>query len=96
VSVALTPDGTSLYAANELAHHVSIIDTHTGTVTATVSLGGPGTDPFSAAATANAIYVAEQGANALAVIDPRTLKVLTTIPVGSSPYGGAASPTAGG
>jgi YVTN family beta-propeller protein len=52
-----------------------------------VSLGTEGSDPFSVAATATAVYVADQGANALAVIDPHTLKVLTTIPVGNSPYG---------
>jgi YVTN family beta-propeller protein len=61
-----------------------------------VSLGSDGTDPFSVEATANAIYVTDQGANAMTVIDPHTLKVLTTVPVGNSPYGVAADPTAGG
>jgi YVTN family beta-propeller protein len=61
-------------------------------VMSTVSLGTFGTDPFGVAAIANAVYVVEQGANALAVLHPRTLKVLATIPVGASPYGVAAEP----
>jgi YVTN family beta-propeller protein len=69
------------------ARNPAVLDTHAHQVTATVSLGSFGVDPFSVEATANAIYVADQGANALAVIDPRTLKVLTTIRVGNSPYG---------
>ena len=44
------------------------------------------------AATGHAIYVTNQGANTLAVIDPRTRHVVTTVTTGNSPYGVAVDP----
>jgi YVTN family beta-propeller protein len=52
-----------------------------------VPIGPAGTDPFSAQATSGAIYVANQGANTLSVIDPNTLHVVATVSTGNSPYG---------
>ena len=52
-----------------------------------VFLGPPGTDPFTAQATGHAIYVANQGASTLSVIDPNTLHVAATVPTANSPYG---------
>jgi YVTN family beta-propeller protein len=66
----LSPSGNNAYIADLGPGNLSVLDTHTHQVTTTVSLGTEGTDPFSVAATATAIYVADQGANALAVIDP--------------------------
>jgi YVTN family beta-propeller protein len=40
-SIALSPDGTTLYVANRLDDNVSVVDTAAGKVTATISLGGP-------------------------------------------------------
>ena len=38
-------------------------------------------------ATGDAVYVANQGANTLSVIDPSTFKATATIATGNSPYG---------
>ncbi|MGH3853856.1 MAG: hypothetical protein ACRDR6_10250 [Pseudonocardiaceae bacterium] len=48
--------------------------------------------PFNAAATRHALYVTDQGANTLSVIDPHTLNVVTTVSTGNSPYAVAALP----
>jgi YVTN family beta-propeller protein len=55
-------------------------------------VGPPQTDPFNIAVTPGAVYVTEQGAGTLTVINPNTLKVTATITVGNSPYGVAAEP----
>jgi YVTN family beta-propeller protein len=44
------------------------------------------------AVTSSAVYVTEQGAGTLTVIDPKTLKVVATVTVGNSPYGVAVGP----
>ena len=69
-----------------------MIDTSTHRVSATVSLGPYGTDPFNMAVASSAVYVTEQGAGTLTVIDPKTFKVVATVTVGTSPYGVAVSP----
>ena len=56
-------------------------------IRSTVSVGPYGTDPFTVRATADALYVANQGANTLSVIDPSTLTATATIATGDSPYG---------
>jgi YVTN family beta-propeller protein len=38
-------------------------------------------------ATGKAIYVANQGANTLSVIDPNTRRVVATVTTGNTPYG---------
>jgi YVTN family beta-propeller protein len=40
-SIALSPDGGTLYVANRLDDNISVIDTAAGKVTAAISLGGP-------------------------------------------------------
>ncbi|HZT30243.1 MAG TPA: hypothetical protein VFA33_10195 [Bryobacteraceae bacterium] len=40
-ALALSPDGTRLYVANRLDDNISVIDTSSRTVTATIGLGGP-------------------------------------------------------
>ena len=44
-------------------------------------------DPFTVRATGDALYVANQGASTLSVIDPSTLRTTATIATGRSPYG---------
>jgi YVTN family beta-propeller protein len=56
-------------------------------VRSTLSVGPSGTDPFTVRATSDALYVADQGANTLSVIDPGTFKTTATIATGNSPYG---------
>jgi len=63
---------------------VSVIDTATNTVTATVAVG---TGPFGAVVTpaGTLVYVANGGDNSVSVIDLKTLKEVTRIPVGQVP-----------
>ena len=42
--------------------------------------------------TSGAVYVTNQGAGTLTVIDPKTLKIVATVTLGNSPYGVAVSP----
>jgi YVTN family beta-propeller protein len=68
-----------------------VIDTRSHRVSATVSVGTPGTDPFNLAVTPSAVYVTEQGVPTLTVIDPKTQKVVANITVGNDAYGVAVS-----
>jgi YVTN family beta-propeller protein len=89
--VAVAPDGRTLYASSLGPGTVSVIDTHNSRVSATVSVGTPGTDPFNLAVTPSAVYVTEQGVPSLTVIDPTTQKVVANITVGNDAYGVAVS-----
>jgi YVTN family beta-propeller protein len=86
-SVAMSPDGDRAYVTGLGPGTVTVIDTGTHRVSATVSVGPYGTDPFTIRATADALYVANQGANTLSVIDPSTFRATATIAIGNSPYG---------
>ncbi|MFB6963203.1 hypothetical protein ACFCYB_41165 [Streptomyces sp. NPDC056309] len=68
-----------------------MIGTGSKHVSATIALGPPGTDPFNLEVTDHAIYVTNQGAGALTVIDSASLKVISTVTVGAQPYGVAVS-----
>jgi YVTN family beta-propeller protein len=61
-------------------------------VTNPIPVGTYGSDPFNTEATTRAVYVTQRGAGTLTVIDPKTLKVVATVPVGNSPYGVAVNP----
>jgi YVTN family beta-propeller protein len=86
-SVAMSPNGDRAYVTSLGPGRVTAIDTATHRVSSTVSVGPPGTDPFTVRAAGDAVYVANQGADTLSVIDPSTLKAKATIATGSSPYG---------
>jgi DNA-binding beta-propeller fold protein YncE len=58
---------------------LTAIHTRIDRVRSTVSLGSCGTDPFTARATADAVYVANQGTS--------TLRTTVTVPTGDSPHG---------
>jgi YVTN family beta-propeller protein len=90
--VALGPDGRSAYAAVLGPGNVSAIDTQTHRIWRTVNIGPPQTSPFNIAVTSRAIYVTDQGAGTLTVIDPTTLNVAATVTVGTSRYGVAVDP----
>jgi YVTN family beta-propeller protein len=97
-SVAMSPNGDHAYVTGLGPGRVTAIDTGTQRVSSTVSVGPPGTDPFTVRASGDAVYVANQGASTLSVIDASTFKATATIPTGNSPYGIAvvqAQPTNG-
>jgi YVTN family beta-propeller protein len=86
-SVAVSPNRKRAYLTALGPGTVRAIDTGTHRVASTVSVGPYGTDPFTVRATRDAIYVANQAANTLSVIDPNTFKATATIATGNSPYG---------
>lgn len=89
--VAVGPDGHVAYSTDLGPGNVSVIDTSSHRVSATIALGPPGTDPFNLEVTNEAIYVTNQGAGTLTVIDPASHKVVATVTLGDSPYGVAVS-----
>lgn len=80
------------YVANANDNTVSVIDTATNTVTATVPVGRA---PVSLALPpdGNSLYVVNDGANTVSVVDTATNTVVATVPVGSAPFGIAMSPS---
>jgi YVTN family beta-propeller protein len=89
--VAVTPDGKQAYVANHGSGNVSVIDTATNAVVATVRVGS---GPYGIAVTPDGkhAYVADNGSGNVDVIDTATNTVTATIPVGAGPYGLAVTP----
>ncbi len=83
--------GPFAYVANKGAGTVSVIDTSTNAVTATVTVGS---NPFGIAITPNGsyAYVANEGAGTVSVIDTSTNVVTATVTVGTQPTGVAITP----
>jgi YVTN family beta-propeller protein len=79
------------YVTNVGSSSVSVIDTTTKTVTATIPVG---TDPISAAVSpdGSTVYVANEGSNSVSVISAATNTVTATIAVGVVPDAVAVSP----
>jgi YVTN family beta-propeller protein len=71
------------YISNSGSNTVSVINTATNTVVATVSVG---TNPFGVAMTPDGsrVYVTNEGSNTVSVIDTATNTVTATVPVGDS------------
>ena len=91
--MAVTPDGSKVYVANEGANTVSVISTATNTV-----IGSPipvGNGPFGVAVTPDGskVYVTNEADNTVSVISTATNTVIgSPIPVGMSPFGVAVTP----
>lgn len=81
----------SNYGTNGTGNTVSVIDTATNTVTATVTVGhgpyGVGVTPDGAR-----VYVANQFSDTISVISTATNTVIATLAVGSRPFGVAVTP----
>src|SRR5436190_1852037 len=79
------------YVANLNSNNVSVIDTATNTVVATVAVGsfpfGVAVDPAGSRA-----YVTNNNSNNVSVIDTATNTVVATVAVGSFPFGVAVDP----
>src|SRR5271157_774445 len=67
------------YIANYKDNTVSVIDTSTNTVTATVNVG---ILPYGVAVTGAHLYVTNEGSNTVSVIDTLTNTITATINVG--------------
>ena len=79
------------YITNAGSGNVSVIDTATNTVVATV---GVGTSPYGVAVNlaGTFTYVANQGSNTVSVINTATNTVVANVGVGANPYGVAVNP----
>ena len=82
---------TAAYITNSGSNNVSIINTATNKVTATVPVGNT---PIGVAVSPDntKIYVANLGSNSVSVINTTTNAVTTSVNVGNSPVGVAATP----
>src|SRR5262249_789210 len=82
------------YITTSGSNTVSVIDTATDAVTATISVGH---SPLGVAVTQDGskVYVANTSDNAVSVITTATDRVTTTIPVGIQPRGVAVTPDGG-
>jgi YVTN family beta-propeller protein len=89
-AVALSPDGSLAYTANNASNSVSVIDTATNAVTATWPVAN---SPLALATSPDGtrLYVLTNVDSSMAVIDTATGSVLTSVPVGTSPYALAVS-----
>jgi RHS repeat-associated protein len=89
--IAVSPDGTKVYAAQPQANLVSVIDTSSNTIIANVPVGNL---PFGIAVLPNgsAVYVTNLTDHTVSVINSSTNSVVATIPISGFGYGVAASP----
>jgi YVTN family beta-propeller protein len=80
--VAVSPDGTRVYACNSQTHTISVMDVITRTVIATIPVGDY---PYGIAVSPDgtSAYVGSVMSNAVSVIDTVNLLVTKAIPVGS-------------
>jgi len=89
--VAMSPDGSRVYVSNVWGNSVSVIDTSTNEVVATV---GVGSAPSGVAVSPDGsrVYVTNGDDTSVSVIDTSTNEVVATVDVGSAPSGVAVSP----
>jgi YVTN family beta-propeller protein len=90
LALAVNPDGKHVYVANSGSNNVSVIDTTSNTVVATVPVLGPN----GVAVTPNGKYVYVTKSGTVSVIDMATTppSVVGAVRVGSNPYGVGVTP----
>jgi YVTN family beta-propeller protein len=90
LGVAVTPDGSNIYIANNNSPTfsrpgtVSVIDTATNTVIGSAIPVGISPDGVAVTPDGSKVYVSNGGSN-ISVINTATKMVMATIPVGASP-----------
>ena len=90
--VAFAPDGTTAYVANYDDDTVSVINTTTNTVDATITGLGDGPTGVAFSPDGTTAYVANWFDDTVSVINTTTNTVTSTITVGDNPLGLAVSP----
>jgi YVTN family beta-propeller protein len=88
-NVGFTPDGTRAYVTNT-GNFVSVVDTASHTVIATVPVSSTGTRSVAITPDGTRAYVSLFDSSRVAVIDTASNSVLTNIPVGPGPDEGVA------
>ena len=90
--LAVSPDGTKVYVANNTTNNVSVIDTTTNTVTATIAVGN-GAWNLAVSPDGTKVLVTNHLGGSVSVIDTATNSVTATITgLGPGPQGVAFSP----
>ncbi len=92
--LAISADGKRLYVANDLGESVSIVDTATGTVSATTAVGH---NPYAVALSNDGTkaYVSNWGGSTVSVVNALTGASEGSITVGTHPSALAVSPVTG-
>jgi YVTN family beta-propeller protein len=94
LGVVLSPDGARAYVAGSTSNTVTVLDTATDTVVATIPTGA---EPrlFAFAPDGARLYLTVAGDGLLSVIDTATNTITTSIPVGAAPTGVSITPDGG-
>ncbi|ABQ27982.1 beta-propeller fold lactonase family protein [Geotalea uraniireducens] len=98
IGVAISPDGATVYVTNSGSDNITAVKTSDNTVLTTFSAGPAGNAPMGIAlgkvGTVTKIYVANNTANSLTVINESTKAITNTVPLGtdSAPFAVAAKP----
>ena len=90
VGIMVNPAGTKVYVANSGSNTVSVIDTDTNAVTATVPVDNAPQE-VAINPTGTKAYVTNFGSNTVSVIDTDTNTLISTVSVGRAPVGVAIS-----
>jgi YVTN family beta-propeller protein len=88
-----TPASASVYFTDGGANAVKVFDSATGTLSATIPMGGFPSPFLAMNAAKTRVYVPVQFAGTVKVIDTATGNVTATIPVGNTPMGVAVTPS---
>jgi YVTN family beta-propeller protein len=90
--LAIAPEGSSLYVADNLGDGLSIIELASGSVRATAPVGR---NPYTAVVSEDGrgVYVSNWGEQSVSLVDPAIQQVRQTIAVGTHPSAMALSPT---
>jgi gliding motility-associated-like protein len=88
--IVASPDGNTVYVANDYLNTVSAINTTTYTTTATIPVG---TTPYGIAISPDGsrVYVANSGAHSISIINTAT-NISTEFPIPGRPFGISVSP----
>jgi len=84
VGISLSPDGKTLYVADNLANDVSVWDTGTGTLKGRAPVGSFPYTPL-VSRDGKKVFVSNWGDATVSVLDSASLQAMATIPVGEHP-----------
>ena len=85
-NIAITADGSRVYATNRDDNTVSVIDPTTNTVVRTVQLdGNDGPEGIAVHPDGRTVYVVNNGSSTVDAIDTATGEVRRTVPVDTAP-----------
>jgi YVTN family beta-propeller protein len=90
--VAITPDGAFAYVTNHFSATVSVIETASNIVVATVAVGALAPRGVAITPDGAFVYVANFGSNTVSVIETASNTVVATVNVGINPLGVAITP----